>query len=221
VARIRPAHPPHIVPADCKLLTADNLQVDESQLTGESVPVAKYVQSEKGNKLDSPNATVLFTGSVIEKGVADAVVYAIGNETELGKIASLSTKTRKITQYEKSLQAFSSFLIKVVLVTLVLTFSVKIIITANFSQIPLLLLFIVALAIAVVPEALPVLATVTLSRGAMKLAKQDVIVKRLSSGRVYACSICFGEALFLKVWYFEIAGKEVKQAEKRIGLETS
>jgi P-type Mg2+ transporter len=177
--------------------------------------------SEKGNKLDSPNATVLFTGSVIEKGVADAVVYAIGNETELGKIASLSTKTRKITQYEKSLQAFSSFLIKVVLVTLVLTFIVKIIITANFSQIPLLLLFIVALAIAVVPEALPVIATVTLSRGAMKLAKQDVIVKRLSSGRVYACSICFGEALFLKVWYFEIAGKEVKQAEKRIGLETS
>lgn len=170
-----------IVPADCKLLTADNLQVDESQLTGESVPVAKYVQSEKGNKLDTPNATVVFTGSVIEKGVADAVVYAIGNETELGKIASLSTKTRKITQYEKSLQAFSSFLIKIVLVTLVITFIVKIIITASFSQIPLLLLFIVALAIAVVPEALPVIATVTLSRGAMKLAKQDVIVKRLSS----------------------------------------
>lgn len=170
-----------IVPADCKLLTADNLQVNESQLTGESVPVAKYVQSEKGNKPESSNASVLFTGSVIEKGVADAVVYAIGNATEFGKIASLSTGTHKITQYEKSLQSFSSLLIKVVLTTLALTLILKIMITGDFSHIPLFLLFVVALAIAVVPEALPVIATVTLSTGATRLAKQNVIVKRLSS----------------------------------------
>jgi Mg2+-importing ATPase len=174
-----------IVPADCKLLEAENLQVNESQLTGESVPVAKYVQSEKRNISNSGNASVLFTGSIIEKGEATAVVYATGNATELGKIAALSTGTRKITQYEKALQSFSSFLVRVVLVTLVITFIVKLVITPDVLHTPQLLLqsilFIIALAIAVVPEALPVIATVTLSAGASRLAKQNVIVKRLSS----------------------------------------
>jgi P-type Mg2+ transporter len=173
-----------IVPADCKLLETENLQVNESQLTGESVPVAKYVQSEKGKSVEDNNAFLLFTGSVIEKGEATAVVYATGNATELGKIASLSTSTRKVTQYEKSLQAFSSFLLKVVLITLVITFIIKLLITPDILHIPVLVqlvLFIIALAIAVVPEALPVIATVTLSAGASRLAKQNVIVKRLSS----------------------------------------
>jgi Mg2+-importing ATPase len=109
------------------------------------------------------------------------VVYAIGDATELGKIAALSTKTHKVTQYEKALQSFSSLLIKVVLITLLITFLLKLLITHDLSHLPQFLLFIVALAIAVVPEALPVIATVTLSRGAMQLAKQQVVVKRLSS----------------------------------------
>ena len=170
-----------IVPADCRLLAAEELQVNESQLTGESVPVAKYAQVEQGQHATEGHASVLFTGSVIEKGKATAVVYAIGNATELGKIAALSTSTRKVTQYEQSLQAFSSFLLKVVLITLAITFVVKLLITHDLAHVPQLLLFIVALAIAVVPEALPVIATVTLSGGAAQLAKQDVVVKRLSS----------------------------------------
>lgn len=170
-----------IVPADCKLLIAEALKVNESQLTGESVPVVKSVQAENEQPSTDGKTSVLFTGSVIEQGEATAVVYATGNATELGKIAALSTRTRKITQYEKSLQAFSSFLIRVVLITLVITFIAKLIITADLAHIPQLLLFIVALAIAVVPEALPVVATVTLSHGAAQLAKQAVVVKRLSS----------------------------------------
>ncbi len=170
-----------IVPADCKLLAAENLQANESQLTGESVPVTKAVQAGAGQHTTNGDASLLFTGSVIEKGEATAVVYAIGDATELGKIASLSTRTRKVTQYEKSLQAFSSLLIRVVLITLVITFLAKLLLTRDLSHLPQFLLFIVALAIAVVPEALPVIATVTLSRGAMQLAKQQVVVKRLSS----------------------------------------
>ena len=131
-----------IVPADCKLLSAENLQANESQLTGESVPVTKAVQAGAGQPTTSDDASLLFTGSVIEKGEATAVVYAIGDTTELGKIAALSTRTRKVTPYEKSL-----------------------LLTRDLSHLPQFLLFIVALAIAVVPEALPVIATVTLSRG--------------------------------------------------------
>ena len=170
-----------IVPADCKLLEAGNLQANEAQLTGESVPVTKAVQAGAGQATTSDDATLLFTGSVIEKGEATAVVYATGDTTELGKIAALSTRTRKVTQYEKSLQAFSSLLIWVVLVTLAVTFLAKLLLTRDFSHLPQFLLFIVALAIAVVPEALPVIATVTLSSGAMQLARQQVVVKRLSS----------------------------------------
>jgi len=170
-----------IIPADCKLLSAENLQVNEAQLTGESLPITKAAQAGAGQHAADGDASLLFTGSVIEKGEASAVVYATGDATELGKIAALSTKTRKVTQYEQSLQAFSSLLIKVVLATLVVTFLAKLLLTRDLSHLPQFLLFIVALAIAVVPEALPVIATVTLSRGAMLLARKQVVVKRLSS----------------------------------------
>ena len=170
-----------IVSADCKLLVASDLQVNESQLTGESVPVSKAVQAGAAQSTASGDASLLFTGSVIEKGEATAVVYAIGDSTELGKIASLSTRTRKVTQYEKSLKSFSSLLIRVVLVTLAVTFLAKVLITRDLSDLPAFLLFIVALAIVAVPEALPVIATTVLSTGAFHLAKKQVVVKRLSS----------------------------------------
>ena len=170
-----------IVPADSKLLNAENLQVNEAQLTGESVPVTKTVQPGAGQQATDGDGSLLFTGSVIEKGEATAVVYAIGDATELGKIASLSTRTRRVTRYEQALQSFSSLLIRIVLIALAATFVAKLLIVHDLSQLPQLLLFIVALAIAVVPEALPVIATVTLSHGAMQLARQQVVVKRLSS----------------------------------------
>lgn len=175
-----------IVPADCKLLQAENLQVNESPLTGEALPVTKAVQSARGNSSNREDSkrSVLFAGSVLEKGEATAVIYAIGNATELGTIAALSRRTHKVTWYERSLQELSALLIRVVFVTLALAFFVKLLITAHALSPALLLqlvLFIVALAIAVVPEALPVITTVTLSAGAMRLAKQDAVVKRLSS----------------------------------------
>jgi magnesium-transporting ATPase (P-type) len=161
--------------------SSEDLQANESQLTSESLPVAKDDRAARGQHPADSHIAVLFAGSVIEKGEATSVVYATGNATELGKIASLSTGTHKVTRYEQSLQAFSSFLLQVVLITLVITFVVKLITTADLSHIPQLLLFIVALAIAVVPEALPVIAAVTLSDGAPQLARQDVVAKRLSS----------------------------------------
>lgn len=161
-----------IVPADARLFIVNDFSVNESQLTGESIAVVKSIHSSDA---------LVFAGSVVEQGEAKAIVYATASHTELGKIAHLSVSTSRETQYERSLTSFSGFLIKMTVLMLVLVFVCKLIITHDVSHISSLALFMVALAIAVVPEAMPVIATVTLSSGALKLAKQHVIAKTLSA----------------------------------------
>ncbi len=166
-----------IVPADVRLLEADNLQINESQLTGESALIKKQLSyGQKTNEND-----LIFAGSTIEKGEATGVVYATGKNTELGVIAKLATETKKQTQYEKSLQSFSSSLIRITLFGLGLVFIMKLILNGGFSHLTELFLFIIATAVSVVPEVLPVIATVTMSIGALKLAKKHVVIKRLSA----------------------------------------
>ncbi len=162
-----------IVPADIKLIQAEDFNVNESQLSGESVSIDK--------KPGDDEKSLVFAGSVIEEGEGIGAVYAIGNNTALGSIARLSSNTKKVTQYEKSLQDFSNFLMRIILITLAVIFFGKLLITHDISQISALFLFVVALAVTVIPEALPVIAIVTLSEGALKLARRSVVVKRLSS----------------------------------------
>lgn len=172
-----------IVPADMKLFEADNLSVDESQLTGESMPVTKAMNYPV--QAENTDASLMFAGSIIEKGEGKGVVFATANNTELGKIAKLSTSTKKITQYEKSLQNFSSYLIRIILLTLAVVFLGKLLITHDINHFTTFFLFVIALAVTVIPEALPVIATVTLSEGALKLAKKNVVVKRLSLSLIH------------------------------------
>lgn len=169
-----------IVPADLKLFEADNLFVNESQLTGESVPIEKTVNSGASNQKND-KGSILFAGSIIEKGDGKGVVFATASDTELGKIAGLSLSIKKTTQYEKSLQNFSSYLMRIILITLTVIFIGKLLITHDLAHITTLFLFVIALAVTVIPEALPVIAIATLSKGALKLAKKSVVVKRLSS----------------------------------------
>ncbi len=166
-----------VVSADLRLFEAEGLQVNESQLTGESVPLVKKAESDT----DKVGNSLVFAGSMIEKGEGIGTVFATGNNTELGKIAMLSTKTKKRTQYEKSLESFSSFLVKVVLLGLALIFIFKIILNGGLSNMFASLFFVIAMAVAVVPEVLPVIASVALSVGVFKLAKKHVVVRRLSA----------------------------------------
>lgn len=161
-----------IVPADVRLFSVDNLTVNESQLTGESVAVAKTTEG---------TTALVYAGSTIEQGEAKGIVYATASNTELGKIAHLSSSTKRETQFEKSLSAFSNFLVRVTFLTLAVVFVLKLLIVHDTSHIGDLLLFMIALSIAVVPEAMPVIVTVTLSRGALNLAKRHVIAKTLTA----------------------------------------
>lgn len=160
-----------VVAADIRITSDDDFSVNESQLTGESAPVIK---TSKGDCL-------VYAGSTVEQGEAYGYVYATALNTELGKIAHLSTSTVRVTQYEKSLSAFSAFLVRITFLTLLAVFIFKIVIDHDASHLSTLALFIIALSIAVVPEAMPVIATVTLSRGALNLAKHHVIAKTLTA----------------------------------------
>jgi Mg2+-importing ATPase len=161
-----------IVPADIRLFSVDDLTVNESQLTGESLPVTKRT---------SGPLSLAYAGSVIERGEGKGVVYSTAHNTALGKIAHLSSSTKRITQFEQSLSSFSGFLVKVTFLTLMAVFIFKLLLTHDVSHIGTLALFIIALSIAVVPEAMPVIVTVTLSRGALNLSKKHVIAKTLSA----------------------------------------
>ena len=161
-----------VVPADIRLFDVNDLTVNESQLTGESVAVTKKNQGPE---------SLVYAGSIIEQGEAKGIVYATSVSTELGKIAHLSSSTKRVTQFEQSLSSFSSFLVKVTFTTLLGIFILKLVLTHDTSHIGTLLLFIIALSIAVVPEAMPVIVTVTLSKGALNLAKQHVIAKTLTA----------------------------------------
>jgi len=157
-----------IVPADAEVVESNDLLVNESQLSGESVPLDKAA----GDKV--------FAGSVIEKGLCKCTVYATGKLTELGKIAKLSRETHTATPIAKSLSAFSFTLLKIIGATIVLLISIKAFTMSPGESFGETLLFIIALAMTSVPEALPMITTITLSSGAIALGKQKVIVKRLS-----------------------------------------
>ena len=155
-----------LVPADAEVVTSKDLHVDEAALTGESLPTPR-----------EPGELVLLGTSVVS-GTATAVVKRIGAETSFAAIAlELATK-RPPTEFERGSARFGIFIMKTVLFLVLLVF----VITAVMKKDPLeSLLFAIALAVGLTPEFLPMITTVTLSRGALAMAKHGVIVKNLAS----------------------------------------
>ncbi len=170
------------IPADVRLLEQENLMIDETVLTGESVPVFKSVERLKKIPLSYHQALNLaFSGTDVLKGRARAQVLATGRKTAFGKIAKLVSETKKISDFEKGISHFSQFILKLVGVTLVVVFVAHLLIDQNGVGVFELITFSVALTVSVIPEALPLVTTFSLARGAKRLAKKKVIVKRLSA----------------------------------------
>lgn len=171
-----------IIPADVRFFKENNLQIDESALTGESAPVKKIISA-----LVSPAYQVYqaqnigFSGTTVVSGRGYGVVFTTGKDTIIGDITKISTETIRVSSFEKGLKKFSNFILKIILTTLVLVFFINIFIKRDQVNIAELFVFSIALAVSVIPEALPLITTFSLSRGALKLAKNKVVVKRLSS----------------------------------------
>jgi len=168
-----------MVPADARIGKLSQLQVDESALTGESVPVEKHQTVLHANTTLAEQCNMLFKGTFVSKGNAWAIVAGTGMQSELGKIANLVQHAEQsATPLEKKLEHFSKKLIKVtVLLVLIIFFSGWI---AGHALIEMINTSI-ALAVAAIPEGLPIVATLGLARGMIRMARHNVIVKKLSA----------------------------------------
>ncbi len=167
------------ISADLRIVTASSLQLDESTLTGESLPVGKDSVSVDSQAPLFERSSMLWRGTTVTSGAGSGVVTATGTETELGKIATLVEQTEdETTPIEKRLEALSRRLIGVTLVVAALTFLTGFLSGRDFL---LMMQTSIALAVAAIPEGLPIVATIALARGMWHMARQNAIVNRLSA----------------------------------------
>lgn len=169
-----------VVPADLRIIEAKNLLVDEAILTGESEPIAKISEKIKKGENIFEAKNILFAGTSIVSGRAKGVVISIGKETEIGKIGKLIAKIERPSAYEKEVRDFSKVILRFVILTILFIFLANLLIKKQ-QNLGDFLLFCLALLVGIVPEALPVVVGVSLSNGALRLAKRNVLVKRLAA----------------------------------------
>lgn len=168
-----------MVTADARIIQSSQLLVDESSLTGESFPVEKREAKTNGNIHIAERIDLLYRGTCLTKGNSYAVVIATGMKTELGKIAHLvQSADQSITPLEKKLEEFSRKLIKVTVGVVVCIFIIGLL---NGQKLVEMLETAIALAVAAIPEGLPIVATLALAQGMLKMARQNVVVKKLSA----------------------------------------
>jgi len=169
------------VPADLRIINLENFLIDEFALTGESVPVAKISEELKQETEEIFSAkNMLFSGTCVISGKAHGLVVGTGSDTAFGQIAEIVSSGSRQSSYEKGIIYFCKVVLKVVVVTIVLLFATNLLIkgTGSFFE---LLLFSVALIVSILPEALPAVVTFSLSKGSIDMAKQHVVVRRLTA----------------------------------------
>jgi len=168
------------VPADARLIEVENLKVDESMLTGESIPVSKEDTVLKKDVPISEMKNMVFFGTNVTMGTAKAVVVATGMKTQLGKIAKLVQKTEEeTTPLKESLEKVGKTLGIVVMFVVLFVFLIGL--YKSTASIFEMLLIAITLAVSAVPEGLPTVITLTLTLGMQTMAKHNAIVRRLAA----------------------------------------
>ncbi|WP_289023390.1 cation-transporting P-type ATPase [uncultured Salegentibacter sp.] len=168
-----------VIPADCRMLETDSFAVKEAILTGESNQIEKSIESLPANFPLAERKNMLYKGTIAVRGKAKAVVVATGINTEIGRISELTENAKKeSTPLEKKLKRLSRWLI-----WLTLFLALLIIVTGYFQGKDLLLMIEtgIALAVAAIPEGLPIVATIALARGMLRLSKRNVVIKKLEA----------------------------------------
>ena len=159
-----------IVPADGRLLEADDFFVNESVMTGESFPVQKKMTSEKEEQI--------LSGTNVVSGFARFEVQTIGVNTKYGQLASKLTVAKKTTAFEVGIKDFGYLILRVILIIVALVFVINIYNHKSFLE---SLIFSIAIAVGVTPELLPMIISINMAKGATRMAKKSVLVKRLDA----------------------------------------
>ncbi|MGL6054892.1 MAG: cation-translocating P-type ATPase, partial [Vibrio metschnikovii] len=167
------------VPADIRLYQCRDLQIDESTLTGESVPVEKQLGELEPDTVLGDRQNMAFAGTLVTYGTAQGIIVATGDNTQTGQIASMiAGATQLETPLTRKIHAFSQLLLWVILVLAGVTFFIGL-----GYGLPAADTFMaaVALAVAAIPEGLPAVVTITLAIGVRRMAKRNAIIRKLSA----------------------------------------
>jgi len=168
-----------MVPADVRVLSAKDLFLNQTVLTGESLPVEKKADAAPAdvhNPLELAN--ICFLGTNVESGAAMAVVISTGEQTYLGSLAASIVGQRQLTSFDKGINKFTWLMILFIAVMVPTVFLLNGLSKHNWMD---AFLFAMAVAVGLTPEMLPMIVTVNLSKGALAMARKKVIVKRLNS----------------------------------------
>ena len=168
-----------LVPADATLLEARDLHVNQAALTGESLPVEKEVdRDDAGDERLAESRNTVFLGTSVVSGTATAVVTMTGAATAFGDIAARLAERPPETEFERGTRQFGILITKTVFLLILFVLMVNILLRRDpFESV----LFALALAVGLTPEFLPMITTVTLGQGAIRMARQKVIVKHLAA----------------------------------------
>ncbi len=165
------------VPADLRLVTATSLDIDESLLTGESNPARKSLDAVRADKLAADQTCMAFMGSAVASGRGRGVVVATGPQTVLGGIAeSIREEVQPQTPLQQRMHRFANIIAVAVLASTVVAFLLGV---GLGEPIPDMFLTAVALAVAVVPEGLPVAFTVAMALGVRRMAQRNALIRSL------------------------------------------
>lgn len=168
-----------MIPADMRLISAKDLFVNQSTLTGEAMPVEKHAQAVTGSassQFDLLN--ICFMGSAVVSGIGCGVVALTGGRAAFGQVAGSIAEQRVLTSFDKGVTRVTWMMIGLILVLVPAVFLINGLSKGNWFE---ALLFAVAVAVGLTPEMLPMIVTVNLAKGAMAMSKKGVIVKRLNA----------------------------------------
>ena len=168
-----------MIPADLRILSAKNLSLDQSTLTGEALPVTKTSDLPDlsiSEPLDHP--ALCFLGSNVVSGSGSAVVIATGANTFFGELAARVTAAREQTSFDRGVNSFTWLMIRFICVMVPLVFLINGLVTRNWWE---AFLFATSIAVGLTPEMMPMIVSVNLSKGAIAMSRKQVIVKRLNA----------------------------------------
>lgn len=166
-----------VVPADLRLIEANNLSVDESPLTGESVPAKKRTEPVPSDTPLADRSNMLYKGTTVVEGSCAAVVVATGMHTELGRISKLVDEGEKeSTPLQQRLDRLGA---RLAWITIGIATAIAIVGLLSGKPVVLMIETAIALGVAAIPEGLPIVATIALARGMWIMAGKNVLINRL------------------------------------------